>query len=196
MYSMNASRHAVRAGHRAMSSAIPTATTAIPSKPALGEISLMPTKPLAPLPIKLKAKSLTKLQPAVATLADGTTVHLNAAAYAPQFTRETLPPPSHKFAATSLAAPGADPIEPRVRKDLSLAEISEIRALRTSDPDTWTVRKLAAKFGVSGVFISMVARCPPARLASLAAVEEERVARLPPSTLHHIRERQRRREQW
>ncbi|ORZ32719.1 mitochondrial ribosomal protein subunit L20-domain-containing protein [Catenaria anguillulae PL171] len=150
--------------------------------PALASLPLMPAKPLEPLPIKLKAKSLPKLLPHVAKLSDGTTIHLNSAAFEPVFDRGNLPPTSHKFAPT--------------KKVLTAAEIQEIKALRAQDPDQWTVRKLAAKYGVSGIAISIVAKCPEQRAAKLAEVEAERVARLPPSTLQHIRDRQRRRELW
>ncbi|KAI9216597.1 mitochondrial ribosomal protein subunit L20-domain-containing protein [Blastocladiella britannica] len=160
------------------------------------EVSALPSTPLAPTPIKLKAKSVPKLLPAVAKLADGTTVHVNAGAYEPQFSRSDLPPVSHRFAATSLAGPGADPIDGTTATRLAADQVVEMRALRAQDPETWTVRALAKKFGVSGIFVSRSAPCPEPRALALAVAEQERVARLPPSTLQHIRDRQRRRALW
>ncbi|KNE59744.1 hypothetical protein AMAG_05209 [Allomyces macrogynus ATCC 38327] len=157
---------------------------------------LLPSQPLPPTPIKLKPKSMPKLKPAVATLPDGTTVHLNSAAFAPVFDRATLPPPSHTWAPTSLARDRADPIEPRAATRLTEEQITEMRALRTQDPETWTVRKLAAKYNVAGVFVSMAVRCPEERLSQLAEREAYRVSRLPATTMHHIRDRQRRRALW
>ncbi|KAJ3353521.1 hypothetical protein GGF32_002967 [Allomyces javanicus] len=157
---------------------------------------LLPSTPLPPTPIKLKPKSLPKLNAAVATLPDGTTVHLNSAAYAPVFDRATLPPPSHNWAPTSLASARADPIEPRTATRLTDEQITEMRALRAQDPETWTVRKLAAKFGVAGVFVSMAVRCPEARVQQLAEREAYRMSRLPATTMQQIRDRQRRRALW
>ncbi|KAL7750176.1 hypothetical protein RI367_004349 [Sorochytrium milnesiophthora] len=145
--------------------------------------------------IKLGERSRTKPTPIVGRLADRSTVHLMPL-YQPRASNSStndsvkkLPPLSHKH--ISHRGPQDKPYE-----KLSLVQLGMLRELRLTDPDTWTVRKLAKKFNVLPLFVSIAVRCPEARLGQLQDAEEKRVAGLSDKVKEHISIRQQRRAQW
>ncbi|OCK75664.1 hypothetical protein K432DRAFT_361667 [Lepidopterella palustris CBS 459.81] len=71
---------------------------------------------------------------------------LSAPSFLPKKPSAALPPP--------LQAPKEK------KYHLTDAEISEIRALRFGDPDTWTRAKLAERFDCSQFFVSLVCKVP------------------------------------
>ncbi|RUS29650.1 mitochondrial ribosomal protein subunit L20-domain-containing protein [Jimgerdemannia flammicorona] len=87
-------------------------------------------------------------------------------------------------------------LHPRVAyKQLTDAEIEEMRALRLSDPQTWSISKLAAKFGCSTFFVGMKARLAGGQneVKEEEVREEGRVERRKRFTREN---RRRRRELW
>jgi hypothetical protein len=71
--------------------------------------------------------------------------------------KEELPPPIVRGTRRYyMDADGSPKIPPR----LSDAQRKEIRELRASDPDTWTARRLATKFGVPPYTILKIAQAP------------------------------------
>ncbi|KAF5023016.1 hypothetical protein F66182_4935 [Fusarium sp. NRRL 66182] len=61
--------------------------------------------------------------------------------------------------------------------NLTAADIQEMKRLRSEDPVTWSVNKLAEKFGCSTVFVKMAAPAPASYLKNLQAKQERREAR-------------------
>ncbi|KAF4343331.1 ribosomal 20 precursor mitochondrial [Fusarium beomiforme] len=61
--------------------------------------------------------------------------------------------------------------------NLSAEDIKEMKRLRQDDPVTWTVNKLAEKFGCSVVFVKMAAPAPKSYLEGLKRKQERREAR-------------------
>ncbi|KAJ4206715.1 Hypothetical protein NCS54_00726000 [Fusarium falciforme] len=61
--------------------------------------------------------------------------------------------------------------------NLKAADIQEMKRLRAEDPVTWSVNKLAEKFGCSTIFVKMAAPAPAGHLKALQAKQERREAR-------------------
>lgn len=61
--------------------------------------------------------------------------------------------------------------------NLTATDIQEMKKLRAEDPVTWSVNKLAEKFGCSTVFVKMAAPAPQGYLKTLKAKQERREAR-------------------
>ncbi|KAI9146070.1 mitochondrial ribosomal protein subunit L20-domain-containing protein [Paraphysoderma sedebokerense] len=143
---------------------------------------------IPPNPTKLKPSKTSKIPPPMYVLPDGSTFHSR---FHPslhpekvEISPDDLPPLSH-------------PISPiRGSKHLAKEDIEQIRQLRSSDPDTWTVRKLAEKFKCSPIFVSIVAKCPEDRVKKLAEERQAKWERLSEETKREIKDRERRRLLW
>ncbi|KAF4968877.1 hypothetical protein FZEAL_10333 [Fusarium zealandicum] len=119
-----------------------------------------------------------------------------------------LPPnDARRTALTRLRHTPGSPLEPPtegklppamkyLRRDpkynLTAADIQEMKRLRTEDPSTWSVNKLAEKFGCSTVFVKMAAPAPATHLKALEAKQERKEARWGAIRTHAREERKRR----
>ncbi|KAM0242981.1 hypothetical protein ACHAP5_007012 [Fusarium lateritium] len=83
-----------------------------------------------------------------------------------------LEPPSEGKLPPAMNYPRRNP-----NYNLNAADIKEMKRLRTEDPETWSVNKLAEKFGCSTVFVKMAAPAPETHLEGLKRKQERREAR-------------------
>lgn len=125
----------------------------------------------------LKQKSLSKLQPAIATLASGTTVHINTKVA--EF--NVLPPLCWERK-----------LNYRTHLDLKKSEIKLMQKLRMEDPKLNTVNFLAKKFQVRPKTVSCLAPCPQERLDALELTK----LYYPEHKKRTILERKRRKQLW
>jgi Mitochondrial ribosomal protein subunit L20 len=82
------------------------------------------------------------------------------------------------------------------RSNLSSEEIKEIRTLRQTDGDTWTVLNLARKFDTSPGLIMQVSKCPAERKEMLKEQAMEAFSRLSIGKKKRAIDRVRRKELW
>ncbi|KAJ4267628.1 hypothetical protein NW762_003740 [Fusarium torreyae] len=76
--------------------------------------------------------------------------------------------------------------------NLKAADIQEMKRLRAEDPVTWSVNKLADKFGCSTIFVKMAAPAPASHLQNLKSKQERREARWGAIRTHAREDRKRR----
>ncbi|CEI67297.1 hypothetical protein FVEN_g5799 [Fusarium venenatum] len=78
--------------------------------------------------------------------------------------------------------------------NLTAADIKEMKQLRQEDPETWSVNKLAEKFGCSVIFVKMAAPAPEAHLENVKRKQERRESRWGAIRTNAREERKRRTE--
>lgn len=78
--------------------------------------------------------------------------------------------------------------------NLTAADIKEMKQLRQEDPETWTVNKLAEKFGCSVIFVKMAAPAPENHLENVKRKLERRESRWGAIRTNAREERKRRTE--
>ncbi|KAL7959476.1 mitochondrial ribosomal protein subunit L20 domain-containing protein [Trichoderma compactum] len=78
--------------------------------------------------------------------------------------------------------------------NLTKEHIEEMRRLRSEDPLTWSVQKLARKFECSTVFVQMAAPAPPEHLQWLKGKLERKMERWGPKKTQAREDRKRRAE--
>ncbi|PTB41057.1 mitochondrial 54S ribosomal protein mL58 [Trichoderma asperellum] len=78
--------------------------------------------------------------------------------------------------------------------NLTKEHIEEMRRLRSEDPLTWSVQKLARKFECSTVFVQMAAPAPPEHLQWLKAKMDRKMERWGPKRTQAREDRKRRAE--
>ncbi|KAJ3109506.1 hypothetical protein HDU97_005163 [Phlyctochytrium planicorne] len=96
-------------------------------------------------------------------------------------TPETLPPRLREY---------------RQRSILTKEQIAEARALRTEDPDRWTVQELARKYDTFPAFIMKIAPIPESRKQYLKRKQEDDFNKLSISKKQTIIDRLRRKSLW
>jgi len=74
-------------------------------------------------------------------------------------------------------APKMDYLRRNPVYNLKAEDIREMKRLRAEDPVTWSVNKLAEKFGCSPVFVKMAAPAPKSHLEGLKRKQERRESR-------------------
>lgn len=100
---------------------------------------------------------------------------------------------------SSVTAEGDLPPEMRYKRrqpkyNLTKEHIEEMRRLRSEDPLTWSVQKLARKFECSTVFVQMAAPATPEHLQWLKAKMERKTERWGPKRTQAREDRKRRAE--
>jgi hypothetical protein len=93
------------------------------------------------------------------------------------------------------------PLPPPLRKtspfrQLSDAEKKELISLRTSNPDLWTVHKLALKFNIPNLQVISLVKCPLERKERLEKEMEQEFKELSVGKKRTIIERIRRKALW
>ena len=75
-------------------------------------------------------------------------------------------------------------------------EIKEIKSLRSSNPQVWTVSKLSQKFNTYPYRITQLASCPKSRRESLSKEAQEQFDQLSPKRKRRLIDRVLRKDQW
>ncbi|GFP57020.1 54S ribosomal protein L20, mitochondrial [Trichoderma asperellum] len=103
------------------------------------------------------------------------------------------------YDSSSITAESDLPPEMRYKRrqpkyNLTKEHIEEMRRLRSEDPLTWSVQKLARKFECSTVFVQMAAPAPPEHLQWLKAKMDRKMERWGPKRTQAREDRKRRAE--
>ncbi|KAJ3020531.1 hypothetical protein HKX48_000668 [Thoreauomyces humboldtii] len=101
----------------------------------------------------------------------------------------------------SSGTPSEASLPPRLRTYpkraiLTPAQIAEVKSLRESDPDTWTVVQLARRFNTFPAFVMRVAPCPVERKKMVRESEERRFESLSIGKKKTAIDRLRRKDLW